>query len=93
MPIWFIVSLRKTTEVISDKLSLNLLVETFFVPWHRDNSALGKVIGVVMRLIAIPIALFVDLTVIVGYIAFILLWLALPIMTIFFIISTLFIKN
>lgn len=93
MPVWYLVSLKRVILVLSDKLSLTLLLQTFSIPWHRDYRALGIVMGYVMRFFVIPMDLLIILLVILVYLFFILVWAALPIISIFFIITSIFTNN
>jgi len=49
--------------------------------------------GFAVRIIYLPIAIFILLLVITGYFAFIIAWLLVPIVSIIFIILTPFIKG
>ena len=88
MPLWYLTSIRRVSTVINDRLSLSLLLKTFFVPWHRDNSFVGYFIGIIMRILYLPVATIIYLTMISTYILFFIFWLIIPLTTIFFIITT-----
>lgn len=88
MPIWHLRELNRISTVVDDQLSLSFLLKTFFVPWHRDYSAMGILFGIMMRILYIPVATAIYLFAILFYIAFILVWLILPIATITFIITS-----
>ena len=90
MPIWHLRELKRISLVVDDQLSISLLLKTFFVPWHRDPSFMGILFGIVMRLFVLPITISMYLAIIIGYIAFIIIWFLLPVATITFIISFLF---
>lgn len=90
MPIWHLRELNRLSTFVDDQVSLSLLFRTFFVPWHRDASLLGVVFGITMRLLYLPIALFIYLLVISVYLVLILAWLLLPIGTLTFILTSLF---
>lgn len=86
MPVYMLRSLARLNQVLNDKLSILLLLETFFVPWKRDYKLIGRFMGVIMRIIYIPIALLVVLIINLAYISAILIWLILPIITGFLIL-------
>lgn len=88
MPVWYILSMRRVLTVIDDKFSISLLITNFFVSWHRDNSFVGFFIGIIMKLLFIPIGLFILLTTLFSYMLFILLWLLIPMITILGILSS-----
>ncbi len=75
--------------VIDDKLSISLLARTFFVPWHSDKSFVGYLVALIIRIIYLPIALSVYLTVAVAYVLLMILWFLLPFLPITMIILTL----
>lgn len=89
MPIWHLRQLNRLGIVVDDYLSLSILFQTFFIPWHRDYSVMGFLFGIVMRLLYLPIATVIYLLIVFFYILVILFWLTLPIATITFIISSL----
>ena len=93
MPVWFVLSLRRVVTVIDDQLSISLLIANFFIPWHRDGTFVGYFIGLVMKLIFIPIGLVVLITTIVIYITFLIIWCILPLVTIFGIVATPFLSS
>jgi hypothetical protein len=82
MPVWYVLSLRRIATVIDDQFSLSLLIKTFHIPWHRDYTFPGYMIGILVRIIYIPIAAIVFLTVVSADILFIMLWFFLPIITV-----------
>lgn len=55
--------LKRILVLVDDRLSISLLLKTFFVPWHRDNTAVGYGVGIIVRLFFIPIASLVLLIV------------------------------
>jgi hypothetical protein len=77
---------KRLVEILFDRLSITLLLKTFFVPWHRTPDAFGIIFGIVMRLIWIPFALIIVLLVIAVGVLFVLLWMFLPFITIYNII-------
>lgn len=88
MPIQYIRQLSRVMLVLNDQFSISLLIKTFFVPWHRDAKFVGYFMGIAMRLIYIPVALIIYLTVMILAIIFVIFWILLPMITIIFIILT-----
>jgi len=88
MPIWHLRKLARISVVVNDNLSLSLLVQNFFLPWHRDYSMMGYVFGLLIKILYIPIALIIYLTSILTYTIIILIWLLLPIGTLTFIFTS-----
>ena len=91
MPIYYIKRLNRISTVVSDQLSIHVLLRYFFVPWKRHKAAVGYFIGITTKIIYLPIALTIYLTTIALYIAIILAWLLVPLASIFFIFISLFI--
>jgi len=89
MPIWHLRKLNRLSTVVDDQLSLSLLAKTFFIPWHRDYSAMGIVFGISMRILYLPIATVIYLLIVLIYVCVILVWLLLPIATLTFIFTSL----
>jgi len=92
MPVKYILMLRRVTLIINDKFSISILIKTFLIPWHRDTSFVGYLIGIIMRIIYLPIAITILLFSIGGYLAFILFWLFIPVTTLIMIFISPFIK-
>ncbi len=90
MPIWHLRKLARISVVVNDNLSLSLLVQNFFLPWHRDYSMMGYIFGLLIKVLYIPIALFIYLTSVIIYIIIILIWLLLPVGTLTFIFTSIF---
>jgi hypothetical protein len=90
MFIWHLKRLKRLTIVVDDYLSFSLLLNHFFMPWHRDYSAIGYLFGIVMKVLYLPIAFLVFLIAIVMYLLVIIFWMVLPIGTVVFIITSLF---
>ena len=90
MFIWHLKRFKRLTIIVDDYLSFSLLINHFFLPWHRDRSAMGYFFGIVMKLLYLPIALITFLFILLIYLAIILAWIILPIGTIVFIITSLF---
>jgi hypothetical protein len=88
MLIWHLRKFKRVIIVVDDQLSISLLAKNFFVPWHRDRSAIGYVFGIVMKIIYLPIALTIFLLTMGIYLGIIGIWLILPIGTLVFIITS-----
>ena len=89
MFIWHLKRLKRLTIVVDDYLSFSLLLNHFFMPWHRDYSAIGYLFGIVMKVLYLPIAFLAFLTAILMYLIVIIFWKFLPIGTVVFIITSL----
>lgn len=70
---WFKI-LWRIIVALNDTLSITSLIINFFVPWRRDNSRVGKVMGILIRIIYLPIAAFILLFVVLIALLLILLW-------------------
>lgn len=88
MPVFHLLTLRRIIIVLNDQLSFSLLISTFFIPWKRDRRATGYFVGIVVRLIYLPIAFSAILISVILYIAFIIFWVTLPIITVILLIAT-----
>ena len=93
MPYRYIKYFIRTLVVIDDKFSITLLIKTFGVPWHRHQVLVGYFMGIAVRIIYLPIAIFVWLLIAIGYLIFVLAWLVTPIIAVVFIFLTPFIKG
>lgn len=78
----------RISEVTLDQLSIVALLRTFFVPWHRDYRPLGRLMGLVMRLLYVPIALVIYILVMSFSLLILFGWILLPIVTVIMIFST-----
>lgn len=90
MPIWHLRKLARISVVVNDNLSLSLLVRNFFLPWHRDYSMMGYIFGLIIKILYLPIALFIYLISVISYIIIIFIWLLLPVGTLTFIFTSIF---
>jgi hypothetical protein len=88
MPIWHLRALRRVVIFLDDNLSFSLLLNNFFVPWHRDKNAIGYFIGITSKVIYLPIAFLIIATFTITYIFFIFFWLLLPPSTVILIIRS-----
>ncbi len=90
MPLWHLRRLARLSTVVDDQFSISLLLKNFFIPWHRDYSAIGILFGIVMKLLYLPIAITIYLISVIFYIAITIGWVLLPIATIVFILTSIF---
>ena len=91
MPIWHLRTLNRIIIVLDDNLSYSLLLNNFFVPWHRDRNIFGYLVGIVSKLFFLPISFVIIVSVTLTYLIFILFWILLPPATIVFIIRSFFV--
>lgn len=89
MPIWHLKMLGRISALVDDNLSITLLLKNILTPWHRDNSIIGYTFGIITKLLYLPITLVIYLTAITTYSIIILIWLIMPLATIFFILRSL----
>ncbi|HEQ65398.1 MAG TPA: hypothetical protein ENN64_01030 [bacterium] len=87
-PIRTLRSLQRILLIVDDNFSISLLMKTFFIPWKRDYSTLGRVMGIIVRLLYLPIAIIIYFLVIILYLLYLVIWLALPIISIIFLLLT-----
>ncbi len=92
MPIFYLRKWKRVSIVISDQLSLSLLIKNFFVPWKRHKAAVGYFIGILTKSFYLPIAIIIYITVLSIYTLFIFSWLLTPIIAVFFTLISLFLK-
>ena len=88
MPIWHIRMIRRIVLVLDDNLSFSLLLKNFFLPWHRDRNIMGYFVGIISKLVYLPIAFSIIITAIIVYTLFFFFWLLLPPSTLVFIIRS-----
>lgn len=81
MPVYYLLTLRRTHFVLIDKLSISLLYRNFFTPWQRSYTTLNLLIGVFIKLVYLPIAVIIYTIVITGFASFFVVWLILPLLT------------
>jgi len=91
MPIWHLRTLRRILIILDDNLSFSLLLRNFFLPWHRDKNILGYMVGILSKLFYLPLAFLVIICTTATYTLFIFFWLLLPLATLVFTISSLWI--
>lgn len=90
MPIWHLRRLARLSIVIDDQFSISLLLRHFFLPWHRDNSAIGYLFGILMKILFLPFGISIYLASIALYLLLFIFWLILPIGSLVFVIISLF---
>ncbi len=88
MPILFINILNRFLQVMNDQLSITLLLKNFFTSWKKDKSAIGYFMGIIMKILYLPIAIAIMLGAVGLSILLTTLWLLIPLATIFFILLT-----
>ncbi len=91
MPIWFLGLIQRIALVCDDTFSISLLFKTFFVPWKRDYSWVGRFFGIITRLFYLPIAIFITIITLLTLIVFVVIWALLPIITIIYLLRSPFI--
>jgi len=90
MPIYYIKKLGRISTIMSDQLSIHILIRNFFLPWKRHKAAVGYFIGVTTKLIYLPFAISIYLLSLSGYSILIIIWLLIPLVASFFILISLF---
>jgi len=90
MPLWHLRRLGRISVVVDDFLSITVLLKNFFLPWHRDYSFIGYFFGIIVKLLYLPIAIALYIIAVSIYIAWIIIWLALPIATSVFVLISVF---
>lgn len=78
--------LKRALLLADDRLSLSLLLKNFFVPWHRDRSPVGYAVGIIVRLLYLPIGFSFALLIISVGIFILVLASLLPILPVIAII-------
>jgi hypothetical protein len=89
VPIWQIRLFKRVAMICDDSFSISMLSKTFFVPWHRDKSITGRIFGLLVRIIYLPVVISITMVLLSIIVAFILIWIALPGIFIFNFISSL----
>lgn len=78
MPIYYVKKLDRISTVISDQLSILILLRHFFLPWKRHKAAVGYFIGITIKLLYLPIAITLYLVGMAICISLFLFWLLIP---------------
>lgn len=89
IPLWALRLFKRVAIVCDDTFSISLLITTFFVPWHRDYSITGRVVGIIVRIVYLPVVISITIALLILVIAFLLFWIALPLIIIYTFIRTL----
>ncbi len=92
MPIFYLKRLGRVSTVVADQLSIGILIRNFFLPWKRHKAAVGYFIGMTTKLLYLPIAISLYLTIMILYLLFITIWTIIPFVAIFFTVISLFIN-
>ncbi len=90
MPIYYIKKLGRVSTIVSDQLSIHILIRNFFLPWKRHKAAVGYFIGITTKLIYLPFAISIYLLSLSGYSILVITWLLIPLVASFFILISLF---
>ena len=90
MPIWHLRALKRIFVVLDDNLSFSLLLKNFFLPWHRDKNIMGYMVGIISKLVYLPLAFAIIAAAMITYTLFIIFWLLLPPGTILYILTSFF---
>lgn len=90
MPVYYLKRLERVSVVALDQLSIIVLLKNFFLPWKRHKAVVGYFIGIITKLIYLPIAFALYLIIMALYILYILAWLFIPLIAIFFTFISLF---
>ncbi len=88
MPVWYVGFVQRIITLCDDTFSISLLLKTFFVPWHRDNTWLGHLFGMVIRILYLPIAISITTVVLAIIVCLAVIWAILPVVTVIFIFNT-----
>ena len=89
IPIWLIRLFKRVAVICDDSFSISLLLKTFFIPWHRDKSITGRIFGIVVRVIYLPIVISITIILLIIIAVSILIWITLPGIFVFNFISSL----
>jgi hypothetical protein len=88
IPLWILRLFKRVALICDDSFSISLLIRTFFVPWHRDYSITGRIVGIIVRLVYLPIVLFITAILLSIVLVFLIIWTTLPIIFIYTIVNT-----
>jgi hypothetical protein len=77
VPLSIFALLRRTLVVVNDSTSFGLIVRGFFRPWKNDYNIAGWLVGIVIKLVYIPLAGIFLLLTILFYLALLLLQLSI----------------
>lgn len=88
MPTWYMGFFQRLVVLCDDTFSISLLLKTFWVPWHRDSSLIGRLFGICIRLLYLPLAMFISALIIVLLLIIAILWALMPLTSLFFLLRT-----
>ena len=88
MPILIYKYLSRISVIMLDQLSIGVLMKNFLTPWHRHKKPIGYFMGIVMRILYLPIALFIYASTMLIGIIVLFGWILLPILTVIMIFAT-----
>ncbi|MBN1618706.1 hypothetical protein JW887_05210 [Candidatus Dojkabacteria bacterium] len=91
MPSLFVGFIKRVLIVSDDTFSISLLFKTFFIPWHRDTSWAGIFFGITIRIIYLPIAISITMSIILTLVTLLIIWALMPPLFLFFLFRTIFI--
>lgn len=83
MPTWYMGFIQRMAVLLDDTFSISLLIRTFFVPFHRDRSWVGRGFGIGIRLIYIPLASLISLLILTILFTVTIFWALLPVISIY----------
>ena len=83
MPIYYALTFRRINVVLKDKLSIQLLLKHFTTPWQRRYELPFIILGLIIKILYLPIAIVFYYLIMLFVIALFLLWLLLPMVSIF----------
>ena len=86
MPFYYLLTIRRTSVVLLDKLSIKILYLHFFTPLQRKYTPLNMALGILVKLIYLPIATSIYLTLLTLLVLLFISWLILPFMTTTFLV-------
>lgn len=81
-PVEFIKQYIRLVDIVDDQMSTSFLIRTFFIPWHRDKQLVGYLVGIIARLIFIPVGLILVAVVTTGYISLLIFWISIPVLSV-----------
>jgi hypothetical protein len=91
MPMWYVGLIQRIALICDDTLSISLLLKTFFVPWRRDYSWIGHFFGITLRILYLPIAILITISLLLTLFIVAILWALLPIAAAYFLLKTPFV--
>lgn len=92
VPSWYLGFFQRIALICDDSFSISLLLRTFFVPWHRDSSWIGRMFGILIRIIYLPIAICLTLIILLILFTIAAIWAVLPLLAVLSILRSPFIR-